>query len=384
MRHFLTIFCLITAVLLAAGANADERLKQERELAAVREKIQALQQQIRTDQGKQNEVEKKLREVETKLGNVQRSLNQLNSQIKSNQKRLSALQGERRKLQSKLKEQRSLLIKQLRSAYVGGQREQIKLILNQEDPAELSRLSTYYDYINKARTEQIKATQSTMRELLTVGEKIQEQNLSLVALKEKQETQRRTLDKNRSARQIVLDRIREQLAQEGQELGKLKRDKQEIERLITSLTKLLSDIPDTPTTHVPFAQLKGKLRWPTRGTVKNQFGASRKVGDLKWQGLMLSAPAGRDVKAVASGRVAFADWLQGFGLLVIVDHDDGYLSLYGHNQVLFAEAGDWIAKDDIISQVGDSGGLDKTALYFELRHQGKPVNPQKWCVKRTS
>lgn len=384
MRLFLTIFCLIPTLLQPMAVNADERQKQERELAAVREKIKTLQKQIRADEGKQTEVEKKLRTVETKLGQVQRSLNQLTGQIKTNKKRLSALQKERRQLQSKLKEQRTLLIKQLRSAYMGGQREQIKLILNQEDPAELSRLSTYYDYINKARTEQIKATQNTMRELLAVGQEIKDRNASLVTLKEQQEKQRHALNKSRDARQSVLKRIRAQLSEEGQQLGKLKRDKQKIEQLITSLTQLLADIPDVPSAHVPFAKLKGKLLWPARGNVKNQFGAARNVGDLKWQGLMLAAPAGREVKAVASGRVAFADWLQGFGLLIIVDHDDGYLSLYGHNQVLLVEAGDWIGKGDIISKVGDSGGLDSTALYFELRHQGKPVNPKKWCVKRTS
>ena len=348
----------------------------------MRSQIAQLLKKIQSEQSEKTDIEKKLRSVETKLGKLRRAMAKLLLQTKSNTRKLSALKKQRAQLQRQLQEQRQLLAKQLHSAYISGNREQIKLILNQEDPAALSRLSTYFDYINQARTEQIAATQATMAEIVEVGLAIEEKNNALKALKQQYEVQRTTLASNRSTRKKVLDKIRTQLKQEGKKLSRLRRNEKDIQALIASLSQLLNDIPDGPAAHTDFAKLKGKLIWPTRGNAKNQFGAPRHVGDLKWHGIMLSAPAGREVKAVASGRVAFADWLQGFGLLVIIDHDNGYLSLYGHNQVLFKEAGDWVAASETIAQVGDSGGLGQTALYFELRHKGKPINPRSWWVKR--
>lgn len=385
MRHFylqIRLCLLLACLFLSCASYADESQRQQQELDSVRQQIAQLLKKIQAEQSEKTDIEKKLRTVETKLGKLRRAMNKLQQQIKSNTRKLSALKKQRAQLQRQLQEQRQLLAKQLHSAYISGNREQIKLILNQEDPAALSRLSHYFDYINQARAEQIAATQATMAEIVEVGLAIEDKNKDLLALKQQYEVQRNALNSNLSTRKKVLDKIRAQLAQEGKKLSKLRRNEKDIQALIASLSQLLDDIPDGPTAHIDFAKLKGKLKWPTRGNAKNQFGESRHVGDLKWHGIMLSAPAGREVKAVASGRVAFADWLQGFGLLVIIDHDNGYLSLYGHNQVLFKEAGDWVAASEAISQVGDSGGLEESALYFELRHKGKPVNPRSWCVKR--
>lgn len=378
---FILLSCLCLWSHTPLADNDAQREQQEQELKQVRQKIQQLQQRIRQDQQRKSDVEKKLRKVEVELGKLRKSIRKLNSQIKTNENRLSALKRQRSQLQTKLQQQRELLAKQLRSAYMTGNREQIKLILNQEDPAALSRLSTYFDYVNKARTEQIAATQATMAELLEVGLKIESNNKQLASLQAQHKLKLATLQSNRDTRSKVLATIQTELRQEGKKLSQLKRNEKEIEELIASLVELLADIPDTPIAQVDFSKLKGKLKWPTRGKPRNSFGAPRNVGDLKWHGLMLGAPAGREVKAVASGRVAFADWLRGFGLLVIIDHDNGYLSLYGHNSVLFAEAGDWVSQHQVISQVGDSGGLQQAGLYFELRHKGKPVNPIQWCVK---
>lgn len=385
VRHFcpyLRLSVLIACLFLSGTGHADESQRQQQELKSVRNQIAQLLEKIQTEQSEKTDIEKKLRSVETKLGKLRRAMGKLQKQIKGNTHKLSALKGQRAQLQRQLQQQRQLLAKQLHSAYISGNREQIKLILNQEDPAVLSRLSTYYDYINQARTQQIVATETTMTEIAKVGQAIEERNKTLKNLKQQHEVQRTTLISNLDTRKKVLRKIHTQLKKEGEKLNKLRRNEKDIQALITSLSQLLNDIPDGPTAHTDFAKLKGKLRWPTRGNAKNQFGESRHVGDLKWHGIMLGAPAGREVKAVASGRIAFADWLQGFGLLVIIDHDNGYLSLYGHNQILFKEAGDWVAINETISQVGNSGGLEQTALYFELRHKGKPINPRQWCVKR--
>lgn len=385
VRHFclyLRLYLFSACFLLPSLSYADESQRQQQELQSVRQQISQLLKKIESEQSEKTDIEKELRNVETKLSKLRRAMNKLQTQIKGNTLKLSDLKKQRAQLQRKLQEQRQLLAKQLHSAYISGNREQIKLILNQEDPAALSRLSTYFDYINKARTEQISATQATMQEIVEVGLAIETKNKTLLALKKQHEVQRKALTSNLNTRKKVLDKVRAQLKQEGKKLSNLRRNERDIQALIASLSQLLDDIPDGPTAHTDFAKLKGKLKWPTRGNAKNQFGEPRNVGDLKWHGIMLEAPAGREVKAVASGRIAFADWLQGFGLLVIIDHDNGYLSLYGHNQILFKEVGDWVAANEAISQVGDSGGLDQAALYFELRHKGKPINPRSWCVKR--
>ena len=384
MRHFclqLRLCLLAVCLFLSSASYADESQRKQQELESVRQQIATLLEKIKSEQSEKTEIEQKLRHVETKLGKLRRAMDKLQRQIKTNTGKLSALKKQRAQLQRQLQDQRQLLAKQLHSAYISGNREQIKLILNQEDPAALSRLSHYFDYINQARSDQIAATQATMAEIVEVGLAIEDKNKALLSLKQQHEVQRKTLSSNLNTRKKVLNKIRAQLKQEGKKLSQLRRNEKEIQALIASLSQLLDDIPDGATAHIDFSKLKGKLKWPTQGKASNLFGESRHVGDLKWHGIMLAAPAGRAVKAVASGRVAFADWLQGFGLLIIIDHDNGYLSLYGHNQILFKEAGDWVAANEAISQVGDSGGLDQSALYFELRHKGKPINPRSWCVK---
>ncbi len=373
--------CSLALYPAASHADALQRQQQEKNLAEVRASIQQLQKKIRARQGKKSAAEKKLREVETRLGRLQATIRQRQQQITANRHRLSALQQQHGLLQARLAKQRQLLEQQLYSAYVNGQREQIKLLLNQEDPAALGRLSTYFDYINRARTEQIEATRTALVERQALERRIATENQALLSLQQQQESQRQALSNNRARRQQVLRDIRAQLQRQGRKLTQLRSNEQEIEMLISSLAELINDIPDRAVAQTDFASLRGKLQWPTQGRLSNQFGRRRAVGDLLWHGIMLDAPAGREVKAVAGGHVVYADWLQGFGLLIIIDHNDGYLSLYGHNRVLFKEAGDWVSPHEAIAQVGDSGGLEQAALYFELRHRGKPIDPERWCVK---
>lgn len=383
MRITAILILLLAALLpVTTLADADEREQKEQQLEQIRGKISSLLKKIEKEQSQKSGVERQLRDVEKRLGKLRREIRQLNQEIASNTRELKQLQKQQGELRQALRKQRQLLQEQLKAAYMSGNREQLKLILNQEDPEALSRIATYYDYVNRARAAQIRETQTTMRELRQVETRIETSNEQLYALSQQHERQRHNLNQNRQERKRVLDQIRAQLKQEGRQLATLRSNEKEIEALLVSLSNLLADIPDMPSARVPFSSLRGKLSWPTQGSLRNRFGASRNTGDLKWHGLLLKAPAGRQVKAVASGRVAFADWFQGFGLIVIIDHDDGYLSLYGHNQALFTETGDWVERGQVIANVGDSGGLEEASLYFELRHQGKPVDPTKWLSKR--
>ena len=381
MPHFY-LYLLIACFILPSTSYANESQRQQQELQSVREQITTLLKKIQLEQNEETGIEKKLRHIEIKLSELHHAMAQLQKQIKNNTSKLSLLKTRHTQMQRQLQKQRQLLAKHLHSAYINKNRERIKLILNQEDLATLSRLNTYSDYINQARIEQITTTQATIKKIVKVKLTIEEKNKTMLFLKQKYKMQHKTLISSRSTRKKILNKIRAQLKQESEHLKKLRKNKKDIQTLITSLSQLLNDIPLGLTTHTNFSQLKGKLHWPTQGHATNQFGESRHIGDLKWHGIMLAAPAGREVRAVANGRIAFADWLQGFGLLIIIDHDNGYLSLYGHNQVLFKETGDWVTAKENIAQIGDSGGLEKAALYFELRHKGEPINPLLWCVKR--
>jgi septal ring factor EnvC (AmiA/AmiB activator) len=197
-------------------------------------------------------------------------------------------------------------------------------------------------------------------------------------LQEKNQQEKLALEQSQSQRRQVVRALATELLSQGQEMAQLQRDEQELQDLLRGLREALSDIPPETDAAQHFAQRRGELGWPSSGRLAASYGQP-KIGNLRWDGVMISAPEGREVRAVHAGRVAYADWLRGFGLLIIIDHGDGYMTLYGHNQSLFKETGDWVATDEAIAAVGNSGGREQTGVYFGIRYQGKPVDPVRWC-----
>ncbi|TNF34104.1 MAG: hypothetical protein EP315_07670 [Gammaproteobacteria bacterium] len=275
--------------------------------------------------------------------------------------------------------QRSLLANQLRSAYAMGQQPQIKLLLNQQDSGEMGRAMVYFDYLNKARSQHIQDYLENIRHKQTLEADITATTRELEALARKQLDQKEELSGFRNDRKRLLARLNKDIESQQLTLKDLENSRNRIEKLLMSLGELLADIPAAPDTQQPFSRLKGKLPWPTKGSIAADFGSSRHQGDLKWNGVLINAAYGTPVRVITHGRVAFADWLQGFGFITIIDHNDGYMSLYGHNQAQYKQAGDWVEAGEVIATVGDSGGQENTGLYFEIRYQGKPVNPAQWC-----
>ncbi|EDY87092.1 membrane-bound metallopeptidase [gamma proteobacterium HTCC5015] len=359
-----------------------EREETERKLEEVREEINDLMEDIEDAREDKSDTEQALFKAEQALGNVRKKLASLNGDIDANKSRLNRLETQQSDLQRELASQKQRLANQIRASYISGQREQLKLILNQEDPATLSRIATYYDYLNRARSEHIEEARETLHSLAQVEREIEHENQQLVKLVQQHDRERERLSKHRTSREKALVAVRSQLKQSGRTLSRLRGDEERFEALLKSLSNLLADIPDAPSAQIPFKKLRGNLGWPTQGELSHRYGEPRSPGGLKWQGVLLKAPAGNEVRSVSSGRVAFADYFQGFGLIVIVDHDDGYISLYGHNRLLYVSTGDWIERGDVIAEVGDSGGLERSALYFELRHRGQPIDPAGWLAKR--
>lgn len=371
---------LLTGGLLGlsgAGLQAAQA-DQEAKLQVLRERIGALQQRMDRTRGEHTQLNSQLRETEQQVGRLARRLRVLSGQLSRQQQRLRELRDKERADSLALVAERDALAAQVRAAYATGRQERIKLLLNQEDPATLSRVLAYYDYLHRARAARMARLQEGLAELARTREQIDQETSRLAELQEKNRAEKLALEQRQDERRRVVQALARELLSQGQEMGRLQRDEQALTELLKGLREALSDIPPEAPGEQPFVGLKGRLPWPSRGHLVARYGES-KIGSLRWDGVMIAAPEGREVRAVHHGRVAFADWLRGFGLLVIIDHGDGYMTLYGHNQSLFKETGDWVEAGEPIAAVGNSGGREQTGMYFGIRYQGKPVDPVRWC-----
>lgn len=366
---------------LFGEAVAGERAEKEAELAQLRQRIAVLQRELETARGRYDAQRQELRRTERQIGSISRKLRQLTSELGKTQAKMSELRKRAKELQELVASQRNYLAGQIRASYAMGRQEYMKILLNQENPSTVGRVITYYDYLNKARTRRIETLSNNLRELDHVHSEMEAENLRLTALREERAEEKSQLEASRKKREMALRQLKMQLEDKDVYLSGMRRDEQELKRLIRALSDALEDIPAEPGNRKPFVALKGKLAWPTRGPLLTSYGSPRRLGKLTWQGVNIGASSGQGVHSVSHGRVAFADWLRGYGLLIIIDHGDGYMSLYGHNQSLYKETGDWVETGEIIATVGDSGGQENSGLYFEIRKDGQPTDPVRWCKR---
>jgi septal ring factor EnvC (AmiA/AmiB activator) len=373
------VVSLLLVVLATAPLHAGEREAKEAELKQLRERIAVLQQQLQKARGQYDSLRNELRRVEQRIGKLSSNIRRLGKELGERRRHLKQLQGEERKLQQSVVEQRGFLAGQVRAAYAMGRQEYLKILLNQQSPSTVGRVVTYYDYLNKARTERIDKLSQTIHQLEKVRSEVEAEARRLKRLQDQRAAEKTKLEQSRQARKQVVERLRREINSKDQRLSGMRQDEAQLKELIRALSDALSDIPAEPGNRKPFGHLKGKMKWPTSGPILYSYGSPRPLGKLRWNGVMIGAKQGQEVKAVSYGRVAFADWLRGYGLLIIIDHGDGYMSLYGHNQSLYKEAGDWVDAGEPIASVGDSGGVDQVGLYFEIRKDGQPTNPVRWC-----
>ena len=378
------IFIIISLVLLTrpVAAESPAATDYQLKLDTIREKITSVLNRLNEDQNKRNTVRSELQKLERKIAKISKSLRNTQRKHRKSSQKLVQLKAELKQLKIALGKQRHILSSQLRSAYAMGQQPQLKLVLNQKDPAEMGRAMVYYDYLNKIRANEINDYLSSIRKKQQLETSISAATQELEVLVKKRLNQKQTLTSHRKERKNLLARLEKDINHQQATLKDLESSRSRIEQLLMSLGELLADIPSQPITQKPFGRLKGKMPWPVRGKLSAKFGTSRNQGDLTWNGVVIKSAYGTPVRAISYGRVAFADWLQGFGFITIIDHDDGYMSLYGHNQELYKQPGDWVEAGEVIATVGDSGGQANSGLYFEIRYQGKPVNPDKWCSRK--
>jgi septal ring factor EnvC (AmiA/AmiB activator) len=373
------MLCLAMLLFATLAHAAQDPAQKAAELKQLREKIGALQSELQASREKKSRAERRLQEAEQRINHTRRALQTTADKLEQLGVRLADLNAERRRILGELHNQSSELAREARAAYAMGRQQQIKLLLNQEQPAAVGRMLVYFSYFSRARQVKIDAMRDLLHRLDTLEAEIGEKNRSLAALHDRQREQAAQLEEQREQRQRVVAALNKRLVSQGGELKRLQNDEKQLQALVSSLQELLSDIPADASQDQPFSQRKGRLPWPARGRLARRFGSQRDHSGLKWQGVLIAAPEGGEVRAVSQGRVAFADWMRGFGLLLIIDHGHGYMSLYGHNQALYKEVGEWVDSGEVVATLGASGGQTQAGLYFEIRHNGHPVNPLKWC-----
>lgn len=372
---------------LAYAANAPKEIAAQdpethrKALAELRQRIQSIQAHIRTTQDERSSVNQALRVSEQRISQVVLRLRDLLVQQARKKQRLNQLKAQAHAQQTALRKERTALARQVRAAYAMGRQEKIKIILNQEDPAAISRVVAYYGYLNRERIERMRVLRQYIAELAETRSQITAQQTQLQHLLKQQEAQKQAIEQEQQKRREVMRRLDTELAQQGIALKRLHSDAKHLEKLLNDLHKALADVAVAPLQGKKFAELRGQLNWPIAGRIKRTFG-SAKIGQLRWDGVMIDANEGMEIRATHHGRVAFADWFRGFGLLLIIEHGDGYMSLYGHSQSLFKEVGDWVEAGEPIALAGRTGGRKKSGVYFAIRHNGRAINPAKWCKRQ--
>ena len=367
-------FVVVYPNVSGAEPDAQEKAKQ---LQKLRISIKSLQQALESDQGEKSELVKQLRKIEVKVGAVSKKVRGLDTKISEKERKLKKLKDEYAQQSENLGFQKDILAQQVIAAYAMGRQEYLKLLLNQHDPATVARTFVYYEYLNSARKERIDDVTGRLEKLAVLKRKINLQLESISRNKKALETEQKKLVKSRVVREKLLTEIQGRIKTKGKKLKGMRLDEKQLLKLVQELQNALSDIPTQLDSDIK--KLKGRMKLPVRGYVFNKFGSSRGRGLSRWKGVFIKAKEGADVAALSHGRVVFSDWFKGLGLLTIIDHGDGIMSLYGHNQSLYKDAGDWVDAGDVIASVGNSGGNIDSGLYFEIRINGKPQNPIAWC-----
>ena len=374
------VYCSLLCCSGPVAAQSDgERAKAESALEGVRKEIGILQKSLERSRMEHANEHARLREVDLQIQAANLEFRTLEKQRQSHLDELAGLERRRNDYLIRLKQRHDQLAEQIRAAYRLDSQSRLKLILNQASPAQLGRMLAYYDYINRAQVSKISGLREALTTLDTMQQSIDQELSRLEMVQTEQREVMDQLDQQRKQRRTLLVELDERIEDKASRLRELERNRQDLEKLLERLTDVLADIPADLGKHLGVARQKGRIPMPVKGPVRYAFGQSR-GGGLHWQGWLIAAPAGSEVSAVAYGRVAFADWLRGYGLLIIIDHGEGFMSLYGHNESLLYEAGDWVEPGEIISVIGVRTGNDQ-GLYFELRKNGKSVDPAAWLAR---
>lgn len=370
----------------AAPRNDKPVSGQQKELDRVRSRIEAIGRSLEKDRGQRDALDAQIEDAERSLAKSQAELTRLTAALAERQAELSRAETARDEASRRLGGERTALAQQLRAAFVSGQRDQIKLLLSQDSALPLGRLLTYHDYLGRARADRVRGIEADLQALQAAEARIKTETAALGATRQQHEVALKEELRLKNERQKLLARLNERIDDEEDELKRLERSEQELVKLISNVRDVMADAPVvTPRTPDPdgkparpFGQGRGKMGWPLRGPLLANYGDPKVGGKLAWKGLWIAADRGAPVSASARGRVAYVGYMHRYGLIVILEHEDSHFTLYGHLDTAAVKAGDSVPAGSILGAVGDSGGHDRTGLYFEVRKGTDPLDPRQW------
>ncbi|MDH3510476.1 MAG: peptidoglycan DD-metalloendopeptidase family protein [Gammaproteobacteria bacterium] len=358
---------------LADDVVTDDAALAEQNLAEVRSRITELEQEFKKQSERRGATERELQKAERSESGLRRKLSKTNEQLTASRERLKSLQSEAADRRTEVQAYRVELEEQLRLAYVAGQDGWLQMVLSQRDPIRIGRELVYYSYIARQRSELMDVVRGKLEKLEKTAISVEREEARLSEIQQDQRARIQEISQAREERHLALADINQGIASQNDQIARLRQEAESLESLVDELTRMLASLPIENSSR--FVDRKGQMDWPAEGRLTRKFGQSKADGHLRWDGVLLAAGAGTEVRAVHHGRVVFSDWLSGMGLLVVVEHGDGYLTLYGHNQDVVREVGEWVEPGSVVAHVGDSGGQATTGLYFEIRKQGQPVDP---------
>jgi septal ring factor EnvC (AmiA/AmiB activator) len=371
---------VFSGMAMAGSANQEKAAAKRKELQQLRARIKKAQHEINAEKGQRGDLTRHLEESERKIGHLATAIEQTKTNLADAHARLDHLHAAKKHAQKALSHDKGALKRSIVASYEAGRETRFKLFLNQENPALLSRLLVYYDYFNRARGQHIQSVRRQLAKLSRINTSIHDDLERLTALKKTHHQALARLQATRAERAQLLAKVNAAISRHGSELARMQQNEKTLSKLLESLRHALSNTPLNIKPGASFVKLKNQLVWPIHGHIVAHFGDAMINGKLHWHGDLIAAPRGTPVHAIAYGRVIYADWLAHFGLLVIIDHGDGYMSLYGHNQSIYTRVGDRVKPGETIATLGASGGRRKPALYFEIRHGKTALDPSRWCA----
>ena len=351
----------------------------ETQITSLKKSISELVNTLGVLKGERKSVQQELRRSDKSIGELAQEILRLNKQLKGAEARLKKLEQKKSPLLKSLKQDAGYLEEQLRQQYKTGTQPRLQLLLTQRDPEQISRMLQYYDRINQTLSQRLQDFREGLIKLEQAENDIRSAQQDIFDRRDLLKARSDDLESVRKERRVVLSKLEKKLSSGSQQLKSLQADQQRLEQLLTQIRSSIEKI-SLGGNDRSFRELKGRLPWPAKGSLSRRFGS--KSSGIRYEGILLSQRSGQPVKAIHHGRVVFSDWLRGYGLLTIVDHGGGYMSLYGHNESLLREVGEWVSGGDQLATVGSSGGSTKPGLYFALRYKGNSTDPLKWLARR--
>lgn len=379
LRVGLLLVALISPLSFPAFAQDADTVSPE-QIEELKDQIADIDDWLKDAEQDRGELEQTLANTEREIGRLKRERRDLRRKAANQQQALDKLKARSDELEQELNAKREALKAQIRAAWMAGDAPAVKVLLNEIDPQKLSRIMTYHEYLSQHTVTQLEAFHRTLNELKETREQTVAAQIELKQTEASVAERQANLESKRKDRERTLALLESDISTKKNQRQDLVADRERLEKLLKEVEAAIAEIP-TPKESQPFSTLRAKLPWPTHGKVLIGFGESLHNGRLRHHGLLIATKPEAEIKAVHYGRVVFANWLRGFGLLTIIDHGDGYMSLYGRNSSLLKSPGDWVKAGETIAIAGESGKDSRSQLYFEIRHDGKPQNPTRWLAR---